>query len=110
MVWVEETELPKVLSVNTAVPEKNVALDGVKLKLSPQLAPGANGKAAEQSGVRVSAKLVPSVRAREPANGWFPMFCTATDGPTVLVLPTFVRGKENDGGWERFTFKTCPEP
>ena len=62
------------LSLKTAVPVSKPAPCGVKLKLSVQTAPGANGNALAQSGSAPCVKFTPRFKAREPVSDWLPTF------------------------------------
>src|SRR5579871_6730346 len=86
------------LSVKIAVPLRGPAFTGVKLKLSPQIAPAVSGNALTQVEVEFSVKFPPKFKASEPVKGWLPMFWTDTAfGLSPLELPKVVLANCNDG-------------
>src|SRR5208337_2204980 len=86
---------------------------GTNMTLRLQLAPGASEKVVVQSGgvpgpAACSKEVEPILRPGATAlSDRLPMFCTVTDcGLSLLVLPTAVEAKLNDGGAERWTSTT----
>ena len=65
----------KVLSLKLAASVRMPVFCGVKVKLSEQLAPGANVNVPQvEAGPEFSAKLVVEVEPTEPDSGWLPTF------------------------------------